>query len=92
MVVGIYLGAAASGHREIVYALVLICVFVGFYAFQQAYGVMTFCITLMIALLYGLLGAFKPELLLLRLEETAAGAAIALLAAVIVLPLRQDRR
>ncbi len=42
----------------------------------------------MVALLYGLLGAFSPALLLLRLEETAIGAAVGTLVTVLVLPLR----
>ena len=59
-----------------------------YYAFQVAYGVMIFGITLMIALLYGLLGKFHPSLLVLRLEETAAGAAIGVAVTMLVLPAR----
>lgn len=90
IVAGIFIGSAVSGHADIIFALVLICVFVGFYAFQAAYGIMTFCITVMLALLYGLLGQFQPHLLVLRLEETAAGAAIGALVSIAVLPVRQN--
>jgi uncharacterized membrane protein YccC len=90
IVVGIFLASAVSGHTNLIFALVLVCLFFAFYAFQSAYGVMTFCITLMLALLYGLLGEFEPHLLVLRLEETAAGAAIGVLANIFVLPIRQN--
>lgn len=52
--------------------------------------IMTFCITLMLALLYGLLGEFAPHLLVVRLEETAAGALIGVLSSVFILPVRQN--
>jgi uncharacterized membrane protein YccC len=47
---------------------------------------MSFWITTMLALLYGLLGEFSVALLLLRLQETAAGAVIGIAVAYLVLP------
>jgi uncharacterized membrane protein YccC len=47
---------------------------------------MIFGITTMLALLYGLLGEFSVDLLLVRLEETAAGAAIGILVSYVVFP------
>lgn len=88
--IGIALASAVSGHTNLALGLVLVCVFFAFYAFQAAYGAMTFCITLMLALLYGLLGQFQPHLLVLRLEETAAGAAVGILVTMLVLPIRQS--
>lgn len=85
---GIFLASAVSGHAELALALILVCVFFAFYAYQAAHGVMIFWITIMLALLYGLLGGFKPELLWLRLEETAAGVVIGVLVAMLVLPVR----
>lgn len=90
IVVGIVLAALVSGETKLSLGLVLVCVFVAFYAFQAAYSVMIFCITLMLALLYGLLGLFQPHLLVLRLEETAAGAAAGIFAIMIALPIRQS--
>ena len=49
---------------------------------------MIFWITLMVALLYGLLGMLKPELLILRFEETAIGSAIAVVVIMTLLPVR----
>jgi uncharacterized membrane protein YccC len=48
---------------------------------------MTFWISTMLALMYGLLGEFTYGLLLLRIEETAVGAVIGIAAAVLVLPI-----
>jgi uncharacterized membrane protein YccC len=47
-----------------------------------------FCITAVLALLYGLTGQFSLETLLLRIEETAVGAAMGMLAGYLVLPRR----
>ncbi len=87
---GIALAFATGGNSYLAMGLVLACVFFAFYAFQAAYGTMIFFITIMLALLYGIIGKFTPVLLLLRLEETAAGAAIGLASVYFVLPIRQD--
>jgi uncharacterized membrane protein YccC len=89
VLVGIALATLVSGHTLVAAGLALVFVFCAFYAFQAAYGTMIFFITLMLALLYGMLGQFKPELLVLRLEETAAGAVIGMAATTFVLPIRQ---
>lgn len=91
MVVGVFLASALSGHTDWSLGLVLVCVFFAFYAFQAAYSVMMFYLTLMLALLYGLIGQFQPHLLVLRLEETAAGAAAGVLAGLFTLPSQQSR-
>lgn len=49
-------------------------------------------ITAVLALLYGLLGMYSPALLLLRLEETLAGAAVALVAASVLFPFRTSAK
>jgi uncharacterized membrane protein YccC len=46
---------------------------------------MIFWMTVVLGLMFGLLGYFAPELLLMRLEETAAGAACGILVASLVL-------
>ncbi|HZD92295.1 MAG TPA: FUSC family protein [Pseudolabrys sp.] len=90
IIAGMFLAAAVAGKTNLSFGLVLVCVFFAFYAFQAAYSVMIFCITLMLALLYGLLGLFQPHLLVLRLEETAAGAAAGIIVIMLVLPIRQS--
>ncbi len=87
--VGIGLVSAVSGNTDLSLALVLICVFLAFYAFQAAYTTMSFFITLFLALLYGILGQFKPELLLLRFEETAVGSTVAVIVIMTVFPARE---
>lgn len=90
ILIGLLLGSAVHGHSNLTLALILTCVFLAFYAFQVAYSVMIFCITVMVALLYGLLGQLAPELLLLRFEETALGAVIGIAVTMAVLPIRQN--
>lgn len=70
----------------------LVCIFLAYYASQQAYGLMSFFITLMLALLFGYTRSFKPELMTLRLAETAVGAVSGVLALLVILPIRQDKR
>src|ERR1700716_4347228 len=49
---------------------------------------MALWITAVLAVLYGLIGQFSVQTLVLRIEETAAGAAMGMLAAYLVLPKR----
>jgi uncharacterized membrane protein YccC len=91
VLVGIGLAVLLSGHVMLSAALALLFVFLAFYAFQVAYGTMIFFITLMLALLFSMIGQFSPELLWLRLEETAVGSVIGILATTLVLPVRQSK-
>lgn len=83
---GVLIATAVGGDAAWSLALIFVCMFCGFYLLQVAYSLMIFWITTMLALLYGLLGQFSIGLLLLRLEETAIGAAIGVLVAILVLP------
>ncbi len=62
------------------------CLFCAFYFITVTYSLMTFWITTMLALLYGLLGEFSFGVLMLRIEETAIGAVIGAAVAILVLP------
>ncbi|MDB5527067.1 MAG: hypothetical protein JWR51_170 [Devosia sp.] len=62
--------------------------FFAFYVLQRSYSVMIFFITVALALLYGVMGMFTPELLLLRLEETLVGALAGVGVAFFVFPAR----
>ncbi|MFE6776714.1 FUSC family protein [Streptomyces sp. NPDC057702] len=66
--------------------LVAVCVFGIFYTAAVSYTWMMLAVTLMAGLLYGSLGVLDPELLALRVTETAAGALGAALAVLCVLP------
>jgi uncharacterized membrane protein YccC len=62
--------------------------FLAFYFLQASYSVMIFFVTLALAPLYGIMGSFTPELLVLRLEETVVGSIAGSLVAFLVFPIR----
>lgn len=88
--VGVMLGAAVAtlvvGHPRVELALLFLCVFLAMYARKTSYTVMVMWLTAGLALLYQLTGRYSEGLLYVRLEETAAGAAIGALCAALVLP------
>jgi len=75
-----------DGHLGVAIAAILVCIFLAFFFQQFSYGLMVFFLTVMFGQLYTLLGTYSDELLLIRLAETAAGAAIAIVVALLVLP------
>ncbi|WNO54640.1 FUSC family protein [Stakelama saccharophila] len=79
-------------HGDTRAALVLmpIAIFCVFYAFIQAYTWMAFWITVVVGLLFSVTGRFSDQLMVLRLEETAIGAAAGVIVATLVLPRRTD--
>ena len=92
-VAGVVIGALAatllSGHTLLTMAAIVIAVFLAFQANLAAYGVMIFWITIILGMVFGMLGYFAPEFLLLRLKETAAGALCGLIVASFVLVRRE---
>ncbi|HJU14903.1 MAG TPA: FUSC family protein [Stellaceae bacterium] len=85
--VGIAVAHAVSGTVGVSLLLIYICVFLAYYTFQVAYGTMMFWISIIVALLYQTIGVLSTSLLLLRVEETAIGAAIGVAVAVLLLPI-----
>lgn len=83
---GVVVAALVSGHQVAAVLVIFACLFLGFYFQKVSYSVMMFCITTMLALLYGLMGQFSIGVLMLRLEETAVGAVIGVGVAALVLP------
>lgn len=67
-------------------AMVFACLFCTFYFMQVTQSLMAFWITTMLALLYGLMGQFSVDVLVVRIEETAVGAVIGVAVAILVLP------
>lgn len=53
---------------------VAICIFLGFYFLQVSYAAMTFFISIVLCMIYGLMGTLTVDLLQLRIEETLIGA------------------
>ena len=89
VVVGMLLATLLSGHEILTMAAIVAAVFLAFQANVAAYGVMVFWLTIILGLMFGMLGYFAPDLLLLRLRETAVGAICGLLVASLVLVRRE---
>lgn len=95
---GILAATLFAGDKTAALVAIFVCLFCAFYFMTVTYSLMTFWITTMLALLYGLLGQFSPAVLMLRIEETAIGAVIGVAVAILVLPtntrtaIREDTR
>jgi Fusaric acid resistance protein-like len=83
---GVLVATLLAGDKTAALAGIFVCVFCAFYFMAVTYSLMTFWITTMLALLYGLLGQFSFGVLMLRIEETALGAVIGATVAIVVLP------
>ena len=83
---GVLVATLVGGDRTAALAGIFVCLFCAFYFMTVTYSLMTFWITTMLALLYGLLGQFSFGVLMLRIEETAIGAVIGATVAIVVLP------
>jgi uncharacterized membrane protein YccC len=86
LVVGIALAALTAGDPALELVVIVCSVFLGFYLIRISYAYMMLFVTILVAQLYGILGQFSDTLLLLRLSETVAGAAIGMLVALLVTP------
>ncbi|MCT9081023.1 FUSC family protein [Streptomyces fulvoviolaceus] len=92
VVAGIVLAGLVGQHTWTAFALVLVFVFAMFYTAPLSYTLMSFFVTAALGLLYTLLHTYSLSVLVLRVEETALGAACGVVAAALVLPVRTDRR
>ncbi|MET8565707.1 FUSC family protein [Streptomyces flaveolus] len=92
VVAGIGLAALVGHHTWTAFALVLLFIFAMFYTAPLSYTLMSFFVTAMLGLLYTLLNTYSMSVLVLRIEETALGAACGVIAAAVVLPVHTDRR
>ena len=93
--VGIVLGSllvhAVGQHIFWSLAVILAALFFGFYLMRVNYAFMVIGVTVMVSQLYVQLGEFSNSVLVLRLEETALGAAVASAVVLLVIPLRTRR-
>jgi hypothetical protein len=85
--VGSLLVSAVGDHTLWSIAVVLVTLFFGIYLFRISYAFLAIAITVTVSQLYQQLGEFTNALLLVRLEETAVGAAVAIVVVMLVLPL-----
>jgi uncharacterized membrane protein YccC len=88
VIAGVLVASLVTGHVALQGAVVLVCVFLAFYLLPVSYGLMTFFVTTMLGVLYGLLGRFSVAFLEIRLLETVIGAVAGAVAALLVLPTR----
>jgi hypothetical protein len=84
---GLLLAVPLHGAAAPTALLAATCVFGIFYTAAVSYSWMMFFVTVLVSLLYGLLGVLDPGLLALRLAETGVGALGAVLAVALVLPI-----
>ena len=78
---GVVLSALVGNNQQLQLLLLVVCVFFAFYLVTVAYALLSFFVTVMLAMLYGLLGTFSIEVLELRIYETAAGGLVGIAAA-----------
>jgi uncharacterized membrane protein YccC len=88
LVAGVALADMLQGDIATEAVVVFTAIFGLYYLYQVSYTLGIMCVTVLLGVLYSLLGAAMGPLLVLRLEETAIGASAAILVAVCVMPLR----
>ncbi|MGW4523914.1 FUSC family protein [Amycolatopsis sp. NPDC004378] len=84
---GIGLAHLTAGHTAAVLAVIVGSMFCGFYLQRLSYAYMIFFVTIMVSQLYSVLNEFSAGLLVLRLEETAIGAAVGVAVGLVLTPL-----
>jgi uncharacterized membrane protein YccC len=85
---GMALAVLVSGHEGLALLAMFGCAFLALYLARISQTMLAMWITAVLAVLYGLIGLFSVQTLVLRIEETAVGAAMGMLAAYLVLPKR----
>ena len=88
MVAGLVLAHLLAGHGAAAAVALLLSVFGLYYLFPISYTLAILCVTILLGLLYSMLGIAIAPLLLLRLEETVIGAVAAVVVGTFVLPVR----
>ncbi|HEU5019815.1 MAG TPA: FUSC family protein [Pseudolabrys sp.] len=87
-VIGFWVTSLTGADPKVILPLLAVSVFAAMYLRPISYALMVFWITMLIALLYEFLGTLTTETLEVRIMETVIGAAIALGAAAVLLPVR----
>jgi uncharacterized membrane protein YccC len=83
---GLLVAVSISGNRIAECGVMLLAVFGVYYFYAVSYSVAIFAVTVLLGMIYGMLGTPLEQLLVLRLEETAIGVLAAGLAACFVWP------
>ncbi|QUQ66610.1 FUSC family protein [Kutzneria sp. CA-103260] len=87
LIASVLFAALTAGNTAAVLAVIIGSMFLGFYLIRVSYLYMIFFVTIMVGQLYSVLHEFSTDLLLLRLAETAVGATIGFVVALVVTPL-----
>src|SRR5262249_39012470 len=85
---GMGLAVVVSGQELLALLVLFGCAFLALNLRRISQTLLAFWVTAVLAVLYGLIGQFSVETLVLRIEETAVGAAMGMLAAYLVMPKR----
>lgn len=88
---GVLVAIVVRGNGAAALTLLFVFLFVAVYGLRLSYALMTFGITAVLSLLYVLLGFFTDQVLVLRLIETAVGAAFGGAAATFVVPIHTEK-
>ena len=86
--IGLVLATLISGEPVIAIPVAGICIFLAFYFLQVSYATMTFFISIVLCLVYGMTGVLTLDLLQLRIGETLIGAVAGTAVAFLVFPAR----
>ncbi|MEI1251487.1 FUSC family protein [Rhizobium aouanii] len=86
--IGLLLATLISGEPVIAIPVAGICIFLAFYFLQVSYATMTFFISIVLCLVYGMTGVLTLDLLQLRIGETLIGAVAGTAVAFLVFPAR----
>ncbi len=89
---GMLVAALVAGQPHLSVVLALVAVFLAYHASAASYGMMVFWFTVVLGLLFSFLDAYHPGLLLVRLEECAAGSAVGIATAALLLPVSTVER
>lgn len=81
---GVLLAAEIGRHPALQIVVLVVCVFFAFYLATVAYFWLTFFVTVLLAMLYGLLGNFSPQVLEVRIAETVVGSLVGIASAYFV--------
>jgi uncharacterized membrane protein YccC len=88
VVAGVLLAGAVGRNTWAAFALVLVLIFGMFFTAPLSFALTSFFVTALLGLLYTLLHTYSLSVLVLRIEETALGAACGVIAALFILPVR----
>lgn len=86
--IGLGLATLIGNEDAIAIPVAMVCIFFAFYFLQISYATMTFFVSIVLCLVYGMTGALTVDLLALRIEETLIGAIAGTTVAFLVFPAR----